>query len=105
MIGSHESTIIENIVKEISNKLNPTELSAALKTGGLSHYNEEHLESQRADAVTSVVYETSAMLRDSVYRFADAICQLQKQGHLDLSWNMKKVITNSPSINSLAKAD
>lgn len=36
-------------------------------------------ESQRADAVTSMVYEASARIRDPVYGCAGAICQLQKQ--------------------------
>ncbi|XP_022157927.1 LOB domain-containing protein 11-like [Momordica charantia] len=36
-------------------------------------------ESQRADAVSSLVYEASARIRDPVYGCAGAICQLQKQ--------------------------
>ncbi|XVF23684.1 hypothetical protein REPUB_Repub13aG0060600 [Reevesia pubescens] len=36
-------------------------------------------ESQRADAVSSMVYEASARIRDPVYGCAGAICQLQKQ--------------------------
>uniref|UniRef100_A0A803M7Z5 LOB domain-containing protein n=1 Tax=Chenopodium quinoa TaxID=63459 RepID=A0A803M7Z5_CHEQI len=36
-------------------------------------------ESQRADAVSSMVYEANARLRDPVYGCAGAICQLQKQ--------------------------
>ncbi|OWM84163.1 LOB domain-containing protein 1-like [Punica granatum] len=36
-------------------------------------------ESQRADAVASMVYEASARIRDPVYGCAGAICQLQKQ--------------------------
>ncbi|XP_057449038.1 LOB domain-containing protein 1-like [Lotus japonicus] len=36
-------------------------------------------ESQRVDAVTSMVYEASARIRDPVYGCAGAICQLQKQ--------------------------
>ncbi|XVE75330.1 hypothetical protein DITRI_Ditri12bG0085800 [Diplodiscus trichospermus] len=36
-------------------------------------------ESQRADAVSSMVYEASARIRDPVYGSAGAICQLQKQ--------------------------
>lgn len=36
-------------------------------------------ESQRADAVTSMVYEAGARIRDPVYGCAGAICQLQKQ--------------------------
>lgn len=36
-------------------------------------------ESQRADAVSSMVYEANARLRDPVYGSAGAICQLQKQ--------------------------
>ncbi|XP_022756684.1 LOB domain-containing protein 11-like [Durio zibethinus] len=35
-------------------------------------------ESQRADAVSSMVYEASARIRDPVYGCAGAICQLQK---------------------------
>lgn len=36
-------------------------------------------ESQRADAVSSMVYEASARIRDPIYGCAGAICQLQKQ--------------------------
>ncbi|MFS8012567.1 putative transcription factor AS2-LOB family [Helianthus anomalus] len=36
-------------------------------------------ESQRTDAVSSMVYEANARLRDPVYGCAGAICQLQKQ--------------------------
>ncbi|XP_008805041.1 LOB domain-containing protein 11-like [Phoenix dactylifera] len=36
-------------------------------------------ESQRADAVSSMVYEANARMRDPVYGCAGAICQLQKQ--------------------------
>ncbi|KAK1284150.1 LOB domain-containing protein 11 [Acorus calamus] len=36
-------------------------------------------ESQRADAVSSMVYEANARIRDPVYGCAGAICQLQKQ--------------------------
>ncbi|PHT68890.1 LOB domain-containing protein 1 [Capsicum annuum] len=36
-------------------------------------------ESQRADAVSSMVYEANARLRDPVYGCAGSICQLQKQ--------------------------
>lgn len=36
-------------------------------------------ESQRADAVSSMVYEANARLRDPVYGCAGAICQLQIQ--------------------------
>ncbi|XP_076898178.1 LOB domain-containing protein 1-like [Bidens hawaiensis] len=36
-------------------------------------------ESQRADAVSSMVYEANARLRNPVYGCAGAICQLQKQ--------------------------
>ncbi|KAB2606746.1 hypothetical protein D8674_006463 [Pyrus ussuriensis x Pyrus communis] len=36
-------------------------------------------ESQRADAVSSMLYEASARIRDPVYGCAGAICHLQKQ--------------------------
>ncbi|GER28307.1 LOB domain protein [Striga asiatica] len=36
-------------------------------------------ESQRADAVNSMVYEANARLRDPIYGCAGAICHLQKQ--------------------------
>ncbi|KAG9453286.1 hypothetical protein H6P81_006190 [Aristolochia fimbriata] len=36
-------------------------------------------EGQRADAVSSMVYEANARIRDPVYGCAGAICQLQKQ--------------------------
>ncbi|KAF2321695.1 hypothetical protein GH714_001575 [Hevea brasiliensis] len=38
-------------------------------------------ESQRADAVSSMVYEASARIRDPVYGCAGAICHLQKQAN------------------------
>lgn len=43
------------------------------------HCFQELPESQRADAVTSMVYEAGARIRDPVYGCAGAICQLQKQ--------------------------
>jgi len=45
----------------------------------VAHTSQELPESQRADAVTSMVYEASARIRDPVYGCAGAICQLQKQ--------------------------
>ncbi|XP_073056562.1 LOB domain-containing protein 1-like [Primulina eburnea] len=39
-------------------------------------------EKQRADAVSSMVYEANARLRDPVYGCAGTICQLQKQINL-----------------------
>lgn len=42
-------------------------------------YLQELPESQREDAVSSMVYEASARIRDPVYGCAGAICQLQKQ--------------------------
>jgi Lateral organ boundaries (LOB) domain len=36
-------------------------------------------ESQRADAVNSMVYEADARIRDPVYGCAGTVCQLQKQ--------------------------
>ena len=36
-------------------------------------------ESQRADAVNSMVYEADARIRDPVYGSAGSVCQLQKQ--------------------------
>ncbi|XP_073144073.1 LOB domain-containing protein 1 [Henckelia pumila] len=39
-------------------------------------------EQQRADAVSSMVYEANARLRDPVYGCAGTICQLQKQINL-----------------------
>ena len=42
-------------------------------------YFQEIPESQRADAVSSMVYEANARIRDPVYGCAGAICQLQKQ--------------------------
>ena len=41
--------------------------------------DQELPESQRADAVSSMVYEANARIRDPVYGCAGAICQLQKQ--------------------------
>lgn len=41
--------------------------------------SQELPESQRADAVSSMVYEAGARIRDPVYGCAGAICHLQKQ--------------------------
>ena len=38
-------------------------------------------ESSRADAVSSMVYEAEARLRDPVYGCAGAVCRLQKQAN------------------------
>ncbi|XVE56612.1 hypothetical protein DITRI_Ditri04bG0024900 [Diplodiscus trichospermus] len=43
------------------------------------NFLQELPESQRADAVSSMVYEASARIRDPVYGCAGAICQLQNQ--------------------------
>ncbi|KAF2318585.1 hypothetical protein GH714_009153 [Hevea brasiliensis] len=43
------------------------------------HLFQEIPESQRTDAVSSMVYEANARIRDPVYGCAGAICQLQKQ--------------------------
>lgn len=45
----------------------------------IDYDTQELPESQRADAVSSMVYEANARLRDPVYGCAGAICQLQKQ--------------------------
>lgn len=45
----------------------------------LLHFFQELPESQRADAVSSMVYEASARIRDPVYGCAGAICHLQKE--------------------------
>uniref|UniRef100_A0A0E0DLC1 LOB domain-containing protein n=1 Tax=Oryza meridionalis TaxID=40149 RepID=A0A0E0DLC1_9ORYZ len=44
-----------------------------------SSWLQELPEEQRADAVSSMVYEANARIRDPVYGCAGAICQLQKQ--------------------------
>uniref|UniRef100_A0A0D9ZTL9 LOB domain-containing protein n=1 Tax=Oryza glumipatula TaxID=40148 RepID=A0A0D9ZTL9_9ORYZ len=46
-------------------------------------------EEQRADAVSSMVYEANARIRDPVYGCAGAICQLQKQWHGAKEFNSK----------------
>lgn len=45
----------------------------------LLNFFQELPESQRADAVSSMVYEASARIRDPVYGCAGAICHLQNQ--------------------------
>ncbi|XP_059457714.1 LOB domain-containing protein 1-like [Corylus avellana] len=45
----------------------------------ISKFLQELPESQRADAVSSMVYEANARIRDPVYGCAGAISQLQKQ--------------------------
>ncbi|KAK9280111.1 hypothetical protein L1049_013906 [Liquidambar formosana] len=60
----------------------PAKFTIAHRVFGASNiikFLQELPESQRADAVSSMVYEASARLRDPVYGCAGAICQLQKQ--------------------------
>ncbi|XP_057752914.1 LOB domain-containing protein 1 [Arachis stenosperma] len=60
----------------------PTKFTIAHRVFGASNivkFLQEIPESQRADAVSSMVYEASARIRDPVYGCAGAICQLQKQ--------------------------
>ncbi|KAG4386933.1 hypothetical protein AAZX31_11G144200 [Glycine max] len=60
----------------------PAKFTIAHRVFGASNiikFLQELPESQRADAVTSMVYEASARIRDPVYGCAGAICQLQKQ--------------------------
>ncbi|CAN4119920.1 unnamed protein product [Withania somnifera] len=61
---------------------NPIKFTTAHRVFGASNiikFLQELPESQRADAVSSIVYEANARLRDPVYGCAGAICQLQKQ--------------------------
>lgn len=61
---------------------NPIKFTTAHRVFGASNiikFLQELPESQRADAVSSMVYEANARLRDPVYGCAGAICQLQKQ--------------------------
>ncbi|KAK9699524.1 hypothetical protein RND81_08G179000 [Saponaria officinalis] len=60
----------------------PLKFSIAHKVFGASNIIkllQDLPESQRADAVSSMVYEANARLRDPIYGSAGAICQLQKQ--------------------------
>ncbi|KAL7173610.1 hypothetical protein ACSBR2_032964 [Camellia fascicularis] len=60
----------------------PLKFTTAHRVFGASNiikFLQELPESQRADAVSSMVYEANARLRDPVYGCAGAICQLQKQ--------------------------
>ncbi|KAF8396633.1 hypothetical protein HHK36_018257 [Tetracentron sinense] len=60
----------------------PLKFTTAHRVFGASNINkflQELPESQRADAVSSMVYEANARIRDPVYGCAGAICQLQKQ--------------------------
>lgn len=60
----------------------PSKFTIAHRVFGASNiikFLQELPESQRADAVSSMVYEASARIRDPVYGCAGAICQLQKQ--------------------------
>ncbi|XP_048231405.1 LOB domain-containing protein 1-like [Ricinus communis] len=60
----------------------PYKFTIAHRVFGASNiikFLQELPESQRADAVSSMVYEANARLRDPVYGCAGAICQLQKQ--------------------------
>ncbi|KAF5751521.1 LOB domain-containing protein 1 [Tripterygium wilfordii] len=60
----------------------PAKFTIAHRVFGASNiikFLQELPESQRPDAVSSMVYEASARIRDPVYGCAGAICQLQKQ--------------------------
>ncbi|MED6207465.1 hypothetical protein PIB30_036046 [Stylosanthes scabra] len=60
----------------------PSKFTIAHRVFGASNiikFLQELPECQRADAVSSMVYEASARIRDPVYGCAGAICQLQKQ--------------------------
>lgn len=60
----------------------PLKFTIAHRVFGASNiikFLQELPESQRADAVSSMVYEANARIRDPVYGSAGAICQLQKQ--------------------------
>ncbi|KAE8660341.1 LOB domain-containing protein 11 [Hibiscus syriacus] len=60
----------------------PAKFTIAHRVFGASNiikFLQELPEFQRADAVSSMVYEASARIRDPVYGCAGAICQLQKQ--------------------------
>ncbi|GKU91763.1 hypothetical protein SLEP1_g5587 [Rubroshorea leprosula] len=60
----------------------PYKFTIAHRVFGASNiikFLQELPESQRADAVSSMVYEANARIRDPVYGCAGAICQLQKQ--------------------------
>ncbi|XP_068339519.1 LOB domain-containing protein 1-like [Pyrus communis] len=60
----------------------PVKFTIAHRVFGASNiikFLQELPESQRADAVSSMVYEASARIRDPVYGCAGAICHLQKQ--------------------------
>ncbi|KAL5581186.1 hypothetical protein UlMin_013628 [Ulmus minor] len=60
----------------------PAKFTIAHRVFGASNiikFLQELPEPQRADAVSSMVYEASARIRDPVYGCAGAICQLQTQ--------------------------
>ncbi|KAJ8620918.1 hypothetical protein MRB53_029447 [Persea americana] len=60
----------------------PLKFTTAHRVFGASNiikFLQELPESQRADAVSSMVYEANARIRDPVYGCAGAICHLQKQ--------------------------
>ncbi|KAK9283627.1 hypothetical protein L1049_011877 [Liquidambar formosana] len=60
----------------------PHKFTIAHRVFGASNiikFLQELPESQRADAVSSMVYEANARIRDPVYGCAGAVCQLQKQ--------------------------
>ncbi|KAM7496688.1 hypothetical protein LguiA_021102 [Lonicera macranthoides] len=60
----------------------PLKFTTAHRVFGASNiikFLQELPESQRADAVSSMVYEANARLRDPVYGCAGAICHLQRQ--------------------------
>lgn len=60
----------------------PIKFTIAHRVFGASNiikFLQELPESQRADAVSSMVYEANARIRDPVYGCTGAVCQLQKQ--------------------------
>ncbi|KAG5547189.1 hypothetical protein RHGRI_013007 [Rhododendron griersonianum] len=72
-----EATMTEAGTSKTSRSETPAPLPPFSKEYFASHL--ELPECQRADAVSSMVYEANARLRDPVYGCAGVICQLQKQ--------------------------
>lgn len=72
-----EVEIITTIIFQIEGEL--TLVTTAVDSWIWNKVLQELPESQRADAVSSMVYEGNARLRDPVYGCAGAIFQLQKQ--------------------------
>lgn len=76
--GNNKKRYLKTIKKPRGPKVSVMHICTQIMSHAIKNF-QELPESQRADAVSSMVYEASARIRDPVYGCAGAICHLQKQ--------------------------